>query len=173
VGCSPDSPARSWLGRFTTRRAVLTGVVIFLNFGAGVLVQTTTMHWPAHRLIALGLVPLLIGLIDVVISAWTSPASLALFLIGGAVAGVGGGAIIRGSLSVVIPTPSAADRGALAAEFTAGHMGVSLPILGAGIASQYLSPPRHAADLRAGREPRDPHRRPAPGPSAGALTSSV
>jgi MFS family permease len=121
--------------------AVLTGFAIFLNFGAGVLVQTTTTHWPVHRLIAAGLVPLLIGLIVIVASAWTTPASLALFLIGSAVAGVGGGAIIRGTLSVVISTASAADRAAaLATYFTAGYVGVSLPVLGAGVALQYLSP---------------------------------
>ena len=121
--------------------AVLTGFAIFLNFGAGVLVQTTTTHWPAHRLIAAGLAPLLIGLVVLVASAWTSPASLELFLLGSGVAGLGGGAIIRGSLSVVLSTASAADRaGALATYFTAGYVGVSLPVLGAGIALQYLSP---------------------------------
>ena len=119
--------------------AVLTGLVIFLNFGSGVLVQTTTTRWPAHRLIAAGLAPLLVGLFILVASAWTS--SLALFLIGGAVAGVGGGAIIRGSLSVVIATAGAAERaGALATYFTAAYVGVSLPVLGAGVALQYLSP---------------------------------
>jgi MFS family permease len=121
--------------------AVLTGLVIFLNFGAGVLVQSTTTRWPAHRLIAAGLAPLLAGLVILVVSAWTSPASLALFLTGATVAGIGGGAIIRGSLSVVINTASAEDRaGALATYFTAGYVGVSLPVLGAGVALQYLSP---------------------------------
>jgi MFS family permease len=121
--------------------SVLTGLVIFLNFGAGVLVQTTTTRWPAQRLIAAGLVPLLIGLVVLVASAWTSPASLPLFLAGGAVAGLGGGAIIRGTLTVVISTASAEDRaGALATYFTAGYVGVSLPVLGAGVALQYLSP---------------------------------
>jgi MFS family permease len=121
--------------------AVLTGLVIFLNFGSGVLVQSTTTRWPAHRLIAAGLAPLLIGLIVLVASAWTSPASLELFLIGATIAGLGGGAIIRGSLTVVISTVSAEERaGALATYFTAGYVGVSLPVLGAGIALQYLSP---------------------------------
>jgi MFS family permease len=121
--------------------AVLTGLVIFLNFGAGVLVQSTTTHWPAHRLITAGIAPLLIGLAILVASAWTSPASLALFLTGAAIAGLGGGAIIRGSLSVVISTASAADRaGALATYFTIAYVGVSLPVLGAGVALQYLSP---------------------------------
>jgi predicted MFS family arabinose efflux permease len=121
--------------------AVLTGIAIFLNLGAGVVVQSTTTRWPAHRLIAAGIAPLLIGLIVLVASAWVSPASLALFLIGGTVAGVGGGAIIRGTLSVVISTASAQDRaGALATYFTAGYVGISLPVLGAGIALQFLSP---------------------------------
>jgi MFS family permease len=121
--------------------AVLTGLVIFLNFGTGVLVQSTTTHWPAHRLIAAGLAPLLVGLVVLVVAVWTSPASLALFLIGSTVTGIGGGAIIRGSLSVVVATASADDRaGALATYFTAAYVGVSLPVLGAGVALQYLSP---------------------------------
>jgi MFS family permease len=121
--------------------AVLTGLAIFLNLGAGVLVQTTTTKWPVHRLIAAGLVPLFVGLTALVVSAWTSRPSLALFLIGGAVSGLGNGAIIRGTLSVVISTASPSDRaGALATYFTAGYVGISLPVLGAGVALQYLSP---------------------------------
>jgi len=121
--------------------AVLTGFAIFLNFGAGVLVQTTTTRWPAQRLIAAGLVPTIVGLIVLLASAWTSPASLALFLIGGTVMGLGGGAMIRGSLSVVISTTGAADRaGALATYFTASYVGVSLPVVGLGLALQQLSP---------------------------------
>ena len=120
---------------------VLAGLVIFLNFGAGVLVQSTTTRWPAHRLIVAGLAPMLIGLIVLVASAWTAPPSLALFLIGSTIAGVGQGAIIRGSLSVVIALANPAERaGALATYFTAGYVGVSLPVLGAGVALQYLSP---------------------------------
>jgi len=121
--------------------AALTGFAIFLNFGAGVLVQTTTTRWPAQRLIAAGLVPTIVGLIVLVASAWTSPASLALFLIGGAVMGLGGGAMIRGSVSVVISATGAADRaGALVTYFTAGYVGVSLPVVGLGLALQQLSP---------------------------------
>jgi predicted MFS family arabinose efflux permease len=121
--------------------AALTGLAILLNFGAGVLVQTTTTRWPAHRLIAAGIAPMLIGLTLLVASAWTSPASLTLFLIGGVVGGLGLGAILRGSLVLVISTTGEADRaGALATFFTAGYVGVSLPVLGLGIALEFLSP---------------------------------
>jgi len=121
--------------------AALTGFAILLNFGAGVLVQATTTRWEAPTLIAAGLPPTIIGLIILVASAWTSPASLALFLIGGAVLGAGGGAILRGSLTVVIASAGAGDRaGALATFFTAAYVGLALPVLGLGIALQFLSP---------------------------------
>jgi MFS family permease len=119
----------------------LTGLTIFLTFGVGVVVQIMTLHWPAHRLVAAGIAPVIVGLCVLVVSAWTSPPSLALFLIGGVVAGAGGGAIFRGSLTVVISTSGPDDRaGALATFFTAGYAGVSVPVVGVGLALQQLSP---------------------------------
>ena len=122
------------------RSPALTGLTIFLTFGAGVLVQITTTSWPARRLLAAGIVPMIAGLCLLVVSAWTSPPSLALFLAGGIVAGTGIGAVIRGSLTVVISAASPDDRaGALATFFTAGYAGVSVPVVGVGIALQHLS----------------------------------
>jgi hypothetical protein len=119
----------------------LCGLTVFLSFGAGVVVQTTTTSWPAHRLITAGIVPALSGLGLLVASAWTSPPSLALFLIGGIVSGAGSGAIFRGSLTVVISTSGADDRaGVLATFFIAAYTGLSIPVLGLGIALQHLSP---------------------------------
>lgn len=119
----------------------LCGVTIFLSFGTGVVVQTTTTSWPPHRLIAAGIGPALAGLALLVASAWTSPPSLALFLIGGVVSGAGGGAIFRGSLTLVISTSDAGDRaGVLATFFIAGYAGLSVPVLGLGIALQHVSP---------------------------------
>ena len=62
AGCSRDSPARFLAGPLHHPSAVLTGLVIFLNFGAGVLVQSTTTRWAPHRLIAAGLVTIIAGL---------------------------------------------------------------------------------------------------------------
>lgn len=77
---------------------------------------------------------MIVGLGVLVVSAWTSPPSLALFLIGGIVAGAGGGAIFRGSLTLVISASRPDDRaGALATFFTAGYAGISVPVLGLGI----------------------------------------
>ena len=75
-----------------------------------------------RRLLAAGIAPMIVGLCLLVVSAWASPPSLALFLAGGIVAGIGVGAIVRGSLTVVISTASPDDRaGALATFFTVGY----------------------------------------------------
>ena len=119
----------------------LTGAAIFLTFGAGIVVQTTTTGWPAHRLLAAGIPTIIIGLTVLVVSAWTAPPSLALFLVGGVLSGLGASAIFRTSLGVAIATSRADDRaGALATFFVVGYAALSVPVLGLGIALQYLSP---------------------------------
>ena len=119
----------------------LTGAAIFLTFGIGVVVQTTTINWPARRLLTAGIPTIIVGLSILVLSAWTAPPSLPLFLIGGVVTGTGASAIFRASLGVVIATSRADDRaGALATFFTAGYAAISLPVVGLGITLQYVSP---------------------------------
>jgi MFS family permease len=119
----------------------LAGLIIFLTFGTGVLVQITTITWTPQRLVRVGVGPVIAGLCVFVASAWTSPPSLALFVIGGVLVGAGGGAIFRANLSVVIATSGPDDRaGALATFFTASYAGVSLPVVGVGLALQHLSP---------------------------------
>jgi hypothetical protein len=119
----------------------LCGLTIFLSFGAGVIVQSTTTSWAAHRLIAAGIVPALIGLGLLVASAWTSPPSLGLFLAGGIVCGAGSGAIFRGSLTIAISASDPTDRaGVLAAFFIAAYTGLSIPVAGLGIALQHVTP---------------------------------
>ena len=87
-----------------------------------------------------GITPALVGLAVLIASAWTSPPSLVLFLLGGIVAGAGGGAIFRGSLTAGIAASAPADRAAaLATFFVAGYAGISLPVLGVGTALEHLS----------------------------------
>jgi hypothetical protein len=119
----------------------LTGAAIFLTFGSGAVVQATTSRWPSRRLLAIGIPTIVVGLAILVGSAWTSPASLALFLLGGVVTSAGAAMIYRASLGVVIATARADDRaGALATLFVVGYAALSLPVLGLGIGLLYLSP---------------------------------
>ena len=120
--------------------AALAGLAIFITFGCGVATQITTLTWPVHRLLRVGIPVMITGLAVLVTAAWVMPPSLALFLAGGALVGAGGGPIFRGTLTLTVSTASAGDHaGALAAFFIAGYVGLSLPVVGAGIALQYVS----------------------------------
>jgi MFS family permease len=119
----------------------LTGLAVFITFGVGVIIQTTTTRVPGYRLSAVGIPTIILGLTLLVASAWTHPASLALFLIGGVLTGAGASAIFRASLAAVIATSRPDERaGALATFFTAGYIAISTPVLGLGVALLYLSP---------------------------------
>ena len=119
----------------------LAGLAIFMTFASGLIAQITTIRWSAQRVIAVGTGPAIVGLCIMVASAWTAPPSLAAFLIGGVIAGSGGGLIFRGSLSFVIASSSADVRaGALATYFTAAYIGIAVPVIGAGAVLQFASP---------------------------------
>ena len=119
----------------------LIGLTVFLTFGAGAVTQLLTSAWPPHRLFRLGIGPILAGLTLLVISAWTSPPSLTLFLVSGVVAGIGVGAVFRASLATVISISNADDRaGAVATVYTAGYGGVSIPVIGVALVLEHVSP---------------------------------
>jgi MFS family permease len=116
------------------------GLVVFLSFGVGALTQVATVTWSLRRLLCVGIPALILGLAAVVGAAWVTPPSLGLFLAGAALVGVGSGSIFRGTLTLVVTTASPGNRaGALASFYVAGYVGLSLPVVGAGIALQHVS----------------------------------
>jgi MFS family permease len=119
----------------------LTGLAVFVTFGSGAVAQTTTTPWPTKRVLLAGTGSAILGLCILVGSAWMAPPSLALFLIGGVITGAGCGGIFRGSLETAIAVSTAEDRaGTLATFFAAGYAGISVPVVGAGVAIQFVSP---------------------------------
>ena len=123
------------------RSEFLTGLTIFITFGSGAVAQVMTSAWQLRRLISAGIVSMLSGLVVVVLAAWLSPPSLALFVIGGGVIGTGCGLLFRGGLTVTVSAAPADQRaGLLAAFFVTAYVGLSLPVVGLGIALQYVSP---------------------------------
>jgi MFS family permease len=118
----------------------LVGVTIAAMFGAGVAMQLLAAAWPARRALASGIVLMVLGMGLVTLAAWLSTPSLAVFIIGGAVMGAGAGAVFKGSVATVIQISPAATRAeALAGLFLAGYVGLSIPVVGAGIALQFTS----------------------------------
>lgn len=119
---------------------LLAGVTVFAVFGAGVVAQLSLATAPPRRLLVTGTSLMVAGLVVTPIAVWLSSPSYALFLIGGALTGGGAGAVFKGSLGSVIAITEPHQRAeALAGVFLAGYVGLSLPVVGAGIALQATS----------------------------------
>ena len=82
------------------------------------------------------------GLGLAVLAVWLRPPSLALFIAAGAVIGVGAGVIFRGAIGTVMSiAPPDRIAESLAGMFVAMFVGLSLPVVGAGITlSRHVSP---------------------------------
>jgi MFS family permease len=116
----------------------LAGLVVFVSFGIGALTQVSTITWATRPLLGLG-IPILLGGLAAIVSSAFVPSGLGLFLTGVALVGIGSGALYRVTFTVVLSTASADDRaGALATFFVVGYVGLSLPVVGAGLALQHV-----------------------------------
>jgi MFS family permease len=116
----------------------LAGLATFIVFGAAALAQVTLARLAVRRQLALGLSALAVGLVLVTAAVWLP--SLTLLLIGGALAGGGAGTAFKGSVSTVISIAPPQARGeALAGLFLAAYVGLAVPVLGLGVATQLLS----------------------------------
>jgi predicted MFS family arabinose efflux permease len=114
---------------------VLSGATLFLVFSCGVLSQLATNPLPPSRVLALGSLSMLVGLVLLVVSVRLSTPSLALFLIGGGLIGAGSGAVFKGTTGIVLETSAPEDRVAMtSALLIALFVGLSVPVIGAGVA---------------------------------------
>jgi MFS family permease len=122
------------------RSHALAGFATFAVFGAAALAQIAVSRMALRRQLGLGLAALAAGLVLVTVAVWLP--SLALLLIGGALAGGGAGAAFKGSISTVISIAPPQARGeALAGLFLAAYLGLAVPVLGLGLATQFVSTP--------------------------------
>ncbi len=113
----------------------LSGATLFLVFSCGVVSQLATTKLKASRVLALGTMSMLVGLVLLVVSVRLSTSSLALFLIGGALIGAGAGAVFKGTTGIVLEASPPEDRLAMtSALLIALFVGLSVPVIGAGIA---------------------------------------
>jgi MFS family permease len=126
-----------------TSRA-LAGTTVFAVFASAAIVQTLLGTRPARTLLLAGTVLLPLGLAFVSAAVWLSTPSLTLFLAGGVVTGAGAGLLFKAMLSDVIELASPESRAeALAGFFLASYVGLSVPVIGVGAATD-LVPARDA-----------------------------
>ena len=117
---------------------LLAGVIVFLVFGFAAFLQSVSGALPPARRFLTGLIGEAVGLI--VLATGVQVASLALFLIGGAIAGGGAGLLFKSAVGAVSTMAEPAWRGeALAGLFLIGYLGLVGPVLGLGIATRYVA----------------------------------
>ena len=113
----------------------LAGATLFIVFTAGVLSQLLTGGLRASRVLAVGTLSMLVGLVLLVAAVHVSAPSLALFLVSGGLIGAGAGAVYKGTTGLVLDGTAPENRVAMTAELLiALFVGLSLPVIGAGIA---------------------------------------
>jgi MFS family permease len=113
-------------------------VVAFLVFGAGVASQAVTGALDPRRRFGIGLVGQALGVL--VLAAGMQLPSLWLFLAGGVIAGAGSGLLFKTAVGTVAAAAEPAVRGeALAGLFLVGYAGLIGPVLGIGVATQFVS----------------------------------
>jgi MFS family permease len=119
----------------------LAGATAFAVFGAAAVTQVAIAGRSTRAAIAGGIATMLLGMAGLLIAVFLPSPSLALFEIGGVITGAGAGALFKGvvtSVAEIAPPESRAE--ALAGMFLAGYIGLSVPVLGLGVMTQYLSP---------------------------------
>jgi hypothetical protein len=104
----------------------------------GVLAQLGTGRVPADRQLTIGTGTLVAGVALLLAGATTG--SLSIFVAAGTLAGAGAGLLFKGALVSATQLADPAVKGEAAAGiFLAGYIGLTLPVLGMGLATSFLS----------------------------------
>ena len=113
----------------------LAGAVVSIMFGAAVAAQFLTVGWSVARELKAGMSSMVIGIGLAVLAVWLHSPSLGLFIAGGALIGGGSGAIFKGAVGTVMSiAPPDRIAESLTGVFLCAYVGISLPVVGAGIA---------------------------------------
>jgi predicted MFS family arabinose efflux permease len=119
---------------------VVTGVVVFSVFAASALGQLAGLRLPGRAALLIGTAALAAGIALVGLSLRVM--SVPLLEIGGLIAGAGQGMSFRAALGTVTAASTPSQRGEAASSFFAiCYVGISLPIVGLGIATRAFGLP--------------------------------
>ena len=117
---------------------LMAGLPSFLVFFCAAAGQIALGKAVPRRLFALGIPALVVGLALTTVAVWVP--SLPLFLVGGAVAGVGVGWMFKGAMSAAAALAAPESRGETAAGvFLAAYLGLTVPVVLVGIATRFVS----------------------------------
>jgi MFS family permease len=115
----------------------VAGAVAFAAFAAGAVAQIVQARVPARALLRRSVPTIVIGLGLLAGAMWAG--DLAMFVVGGVITGAGAGMVFKGSLAAatsVAPEGSRAE--VLAGFFLGAYVGLSIPVVGLGVATSYV-----------------------------------
>jgi MFS family permease len=123
-------------GTLHERSHAIAGAVPFAAFAGGAVAQILGARTPSLALLRRSVPIIALGLALTAGAMWS--ASLAMFIVGGVITGAGGGMVFKGSLLVAASTaPSQSRAEVLSGFFLGAYIGLSLPVVGLGIATTY------------------------------------
>jgi MFS family permease len=115
----------------------IAGVVVFMLFGIAAITEVGAGRLEDRKVISFGLALFLLVLALIV--AGLSQASMGLFLAGTAAGGIAVGCVFMGSLSTANRLAPAERRGqVISSYFVLCYLGLTIPVIGVGISSQYF-----------------------------------
>jgi MFS family permease len=132
-----NSLAPSFLaGTLHESSEAVAGAVAFAAFAAGAVAQILLSRLGVNATLRISMAILIPGLALLIGGMWLP--SLALFVIGGVLTGAGAGLVFRGALVAAgASAPPESRAEVLSGFFLGAYVGLSVPVLGLGIATQY------------------------------------
>lgn len=116
----------------------VAGAVAFAAFAAGALAQIALGRQDTVQMLRRSVPILLAGLALFTVGMWVP--SLLIFILGGVVTGAGAGLVFRGALVAAGSTAPLESRAEVLAGFFLGaYVGLSVPVIGLGIATTYVA----------------------------------
>jgi MFS family permease len=132
-----NSLAPSFLaGTLHDNSAAVAGAVAFAAFAAGAIAQVLLSRLDVAATLRISMAVLTPGLALLIAGMWLP--SLAVFVLGGVLTGAGAGLVFRGALAAAgAAAPPESRAEVLSGFFLGAYVGLSVPVLGLGIATQY------------------------------------
>ncbi|HEY2214928.1 MAG TPA: MFS transporter [Acidimicrobiales bacterium] len=123
-------------GTLHEKSHAVAGAVAFAAFAAGALAQIAQRGVSNRNILRRSVPTVIIGLALLAAAMWVG--NLGIFVIGGVITGTGAGLVFKGALVAAASTaPEGARAEVLAGFFLGAYVGLSIPVVGLGIATMY------------------------------------
>jgi MFS family permease len=124
-------------GTLHEESAAVAGAVAFAAFAGAAIAQIAQFRATSRQLLRRGVPTVVAGLALLAGGMWLP--SLAMFACGGVLCGAGAGTVFKGAIMAAAGTAPPASRAeVMAGFFTGAYVGLSIPVIGLGIATAYL-----------------------------------